>query len=297
MHSSGASPLNNLSNDTSAADEALRLIDCIEAYPSVVVAFSGGVDSAVVAAAAYRALGNRAVAWTSQGAAVPESDRVAARAIASEIGIRHVEIQTSEIENPRYVQNDVDRCFHCKTTLYGSIREWANAQGFATILSGTNADDLQDYRPGLKAAENWQVVAPLAQLGIGKERVRAIAEHWGMEVATKPASPCLSSRIAYGQIVTLGRLKSIESMERWLAANGFQDVRARLHAEGLLRIEIAAEQIDALLQPGIREAIVEEAQRLGFRYVTLDLEGRNSGSMNRVLSDSSKQTEPTGDGQ
>jgi len=272
------------------------LVEFIAVYPSVVVAFSGGVDSAVVAAAAYRALGNRAVAWTSQGAAVPESDRVAARAIASEIGVRHVEIQTSEIENPLYVQNDVDRCFHCKTTLYGSIREWADLQGIATILSGTNADDLQDYRPGLKAAENWHVVAPLARLGIGKERVRAIAEHWGMEVATKPASPCLSSRIAYGQIVTLGRLKSIESMERWLAANGFQDVRARLHAEGLLRIEIAAEQLDALLQPRMREALVEEAQRVGFRYVTLDLEGRNSGSMNRVLKDPTNQTEPKEDG-
>jgi uncharacterized protein len=266
------------------AFKASALVEHIRtSYYRVVVAFSGGVDSAVVAAAAYRAHGPNALAWTSLGAAVPESDQTSARALAQAIGIEHVMIQTREIENPDYVANRPDRCFHCKSTLYAAIRDWAAEHEFETILSGTNAEDLGDYRPGLQAAANWNVQAPLADLGYDKQTVRQIAKHWGLAAANKPASPCLASRIAYGQIVTIGRLSRIEAMEKWLHSHGFHDVRARLHADELLRLEISPSQLPLAASEPMRSQIAQRATELGFRYVTIDIQGRQSGSMNRVL--------------
>jgi uncharacterized protein len=263
---------------------ALQLIEHIRSIDSsAVVAFSGGVDSAVVSAGAVRALGSRAVAWTSIGAAVPQSDREASVLVAREIGIEHVQIETDELRNAGYAANGPDRCFHCKSTLYASIAAWAKECSMRTILSGTNADDLGDYRPGLQAASQWGVRAPLAELGYGKSVVRAIALHWGIPIANKPASPCLASRIAYGQVVTLGRLNQIEAMERWLMGQGFQDVRARLHADQLLRLEIDPDEIFRAMEPQMRQRIVQKATSLGFRYVTMDIQGRSSGSMNRSL--------------
>jgi uncharacterized protein len=258
----------------SAAQDAENLVAAIAAQASAVVAYSGGVDSAVVAAAAVRALGTKAIAWTGIGPAVAKSELASAKRLAAEIGIRHVEQQTLELDRPGYIQNGPDRCFHCKDTLYGSIRAWADAQGF---------DDLGDYRPGLRAADQWRVIAPLAELGIGKERVRAIASHWQLSVSEKPASPCLASRVAYGQSVTRERLKRIEAMEAWLLQQGFHDVRARLHADDLLRLEVHPEAWGSLLQSNTASSVVAYAHSLGFKYVTLDLGGRSSGSMNRVL--------------
>lgn len=254
-------------------------------YYRVVIAFSGGVDSAVVAAAAHRALGSNAVAWTGLGAAVPESDLAAAASVARAIGIEHVVVPTAEIQNPDYIANRSDRCFHCKSTLYETIASWAQEHQFETILSGTNAEDLGDYRPGLKAASNWNVQAPLAELGYSKEVVRGIANYWGLSVASKPASPCLASRIAYGQLVTVGRLGRIESMEKWLCSQGFHDVRARVHADELLRLEIHADELAQTVVEPMRSKIATKATELGFRYVTIDIQGRQSGSMNRVLND------------
>lgn len=262
---------------------AAELVKELAAYPSCVVAFSGGVDSAVVAAAAYRALGDRAVAWTGIGPAVPSSDRQEAVEVARAIGIRHEQWATSEIDNPDYVRNGPDRCFHCKSTLYASIRKWADENGFDTIASGTNLDDLGDYRPGLQAAAEYNVVAPLAKLRISKQQVRDIARLWGLGVSEKPASPCLASRIAYGQLVTVGRLAKIEAIERWLAARGFIDVRARDHGSGLLRLEIHLADWERFLKPEIREACTAFANEQGFSFVTLDIGGRASGSLNRVL--------------
>ena len=274
-----------MSNDQ-ASQRATALVERIRTeYYRVVVAFSGGVDSAVVAAAAFRALGVNAVAWTSLGAAVPESDQAAAKSVAQSIGIEHVMVPTHEILNPAYQANGPDRCFHCKSTLYSAIAAWAQEHQFETILSGTNAQDLGDYRPGLQAAADWKVQAPLADLGYDKQVVRSIAALWGLEVANKPASPCLASRIAYGQVVTMGRLNRIQAMESWLHGQGFYDVRARLHAEDLLRLEIQATELAAAISEPMRTQIASKATELGFRYVTIDIQGRQSGSMNRVLND------------
>ncbi len=283
---------NQLPADLPIASLADALIDRLRGHRSVVVAFSGGVDSAVVAAAAHRALGDAAMAWTSIGPAVPESDRESARDVATAIGIRHVEFATLEMTNPDYVRNGPDRCYHCKSTLYSTLRQWADAQGIEVLLSGTNRDDLQDYRPGLQAAQEWTVQAPLAELGITKAQVRQLAEHWQLPVASKPASPCLSSRIAYGQIVTLGRLSSIETIETWLHAQGFRDVRARVHGEGLLRLELSTDELPRALEPELREALVQLATQRGFHFVTLDLAGRASGSLNRVLPTASLSEQP-----
>jgi uncharacterized protein len=269
-----------------ASEQALALVEHLRTeYYRVVVAFSGGVDSAVVAAAAFRALGSNAVAWTSLGAAVPEVDRASAMSVARSIGIEHVMVPTHEIHNPDYLANGPDRCFHCKSTLYSTIAAWVKEHEYETILSGTNVEDLGDYRPGLQAAADWNVQAPLADLGYDKQAVRGIAAMWGLEVANKPASPCLASRIAYGQVVTMGRLNRIQAMESWLHGQGFYDVRARLHAEDLLRLEIQATELAAAVSEPMRSQIAVKATELGFRYVTIDIQGRQSGSMNRVLND------------
>jgi len=274
-----------VSNDQ-ASEQALALVEHLRTeYYRVVVAFSGGVDSAVVAAAAFRALGSNAMAWTSLGAAVPEADRASAMSVARSIGIEHVMVPTHEMLNPDYLANGPDRCFHCKSTLYSAIAAWAKEHEYETILSGTNVEDLGDYRPGLQAAADWNVQAPLADLGYDKQAVRGIAAVWGLEVANKPASPCLASRIAYGQVVTMGRLNRIQAMESWLHGQGFYDVRARLHAEDLLRLEIQAMELAAAVSEPMRSQIAAKATELGFRYVTIDIQGRQSGSMNRVLND------------
>lgn len=269
----------NLSVEALAAD----LVQEIAKYPSVVIAFSGGVDSAVVAAAAYRALPDHSIAITGVGMAVPESDLLSARSVAASIGIRHQEITTYEILNEDYVRNDGRRCYFCKSTLYGALRAWADANDYQCLMSGTNQDDLGDYRPGLQAAAEYFVVAPLVNLGITKKRVRELAAYFRLEVADKPASPCLASRIAYGQSVTSERLQSIEQAELFLASLGFQDVRVRLHADGLVRLELSLNDLPLACQSTTRTAINDRMQQLGFKYVTLDLMGRQSGSLNRAL--------------
>lgn len=262
---------------------ARKLIDRIQLLKSVAVAFSGGVDSGVVAAAAYRALGNRAVAITGVGNAVAQSELSNARDVAKAIGIRHVELATHEIQDADYVRNDASRCYHCKTNLYSTLIRWTTENGYLSILSGANFDDLGDYRPGLKAASEHQVVSPLAELEISKSSVRRLANYFELSVADKPASPCLASRIAYGQSVTSERLERIERAEFFLRGLGFVDVRVRLHADDLARLEFSIEEIFKACEAPNRQIIVAYMKDLGFKFVTLDLGGRKSGSLNQML--------------
>jgi pyridinium-3,5-biscarboxylic acid mononucleotide sulfurtransferase len=263
-----------------AADQLTRwVVNC----GKVIVAFSGGVDSAVVAAAAYRALGIDALAVTSQSASVPRWQAEAATKTAAEIGIRHLVVATDEVARPEYQQNTANRCFFCKETLYATLRQVAEQEGIATILSGTNADDLGDHRPGLLAGQQAEVLTPLADLGFQKEMVRGIAKLWGLAVWDLPAGPCLASRIAYGVEVTPTRLRMIEAAEWWLRGRGFEELRVRLHAGGLARIEVPLERIAELTIDNFAGEIVSEFKRIGFTNITLDLAGLRSGNLNGLI--------------
>ncbi len=245
----------------------------------IVVALSGGVDSAVVAKAASLS-GCLAVAATARSASVSELEQVDARHLADAIAIEHHWIEPNELLDADYQQNNVRRCYFCKSRLYAAINERFPQH---LILSGTNFDDLGDYRPGLQAADEARVRAPLAELQIGKKMVRALARNWRLMVADKPASPCLASRIAHGVSVTPERLQRIEQAEKLLRELGYVEFRVRLHADEVARIEVPADSLAALLSPETRVNIVAEFKRIGFRFVTLDLEGFRSGSLNPVF--------------
>ena len=261
-----------------------RLVELIASFESCAVAFSAGVDSTVVAKAARLALGDAAVAVTGSSASLASGELDEARDLARLIGIRHEVIETGEFDNTDYVRNAPDRCFHCKTELYEQIGPLAERLGLAVIVSGANTDDDNDYRPGARAAREHRVRSPLAECGIGKDDVRRLAAHWQLPVWDKPATPCLSSRIAYGQQVTPERLAMVDSAEQFLREQGLSTVRVRYHEGDLARLEVPAEAIAQLCEPAAREALAAYLKKLGFKYVTLDLEGFRSGSLNDLIS-------------
>jgi pyridinium-3,5-biscarboxylic acid mononucleotide sulfurtransferase len=263
---------------------AHSLIERLRSYGSVAVAYSGGVDSAVVAKAAALALGDQAVAVTAVSPSLASSELEIARREAVLIGIRHVELQTSEFSRAEYRRNAGDRCFFCKDTLYGLAQLHRNELGVEVIVNGANTDDLGDHRPGMQAAINHDIRSPLIEAGLNKAAVRELARYWNLSVAEKPASPCLSSRIAYGVEVTEQRVQRVEQAEAFLkAATGIQELRVRHEANELARIEVPVEQISHLLQPDLRVQITTKFHSLGFRFVTIDLDGFRSGSLNSAL--------------
>jgi uncharacterized protein len=268
---------------TETPDAARSLVELIAGFGSCAVAFSGGVDSAVVAKAAQLALGPAAVAVTGRSASLASGELEAASHLAGLIGIRHVVVDTGELAQAEYAANGPDRCFHCKTELYTQLESLAGELGTATIANGANTDDLGDYRPGMQAAAQHRVRSPLAECGLNKAAVRQLALAWELPVWDKPAMPCLSSRVAYGEPVTPERLEMIDRAEQFLRGLGLDNLRVRYHKGDLARIEVPAEVIARLSQPETREAVLAELRRLGFQYVTLDLEGFRSGSMNRAL--------------
>ncbi len=270
--------MNSLSPDLSAKRD--RLIRTISGYGSCAVAFSGGVDSAVVAKAAQLALGERAVAVTGVSASLAGDELDEARRLAALIGIRHETISTEEFDNPDYVRNAPDRCYHCKTELYTQMEGLAERLGVAVIANGANLDDQGDYRPGMRAATEHRVVSPLLECQLTKADVRDLAAHWGLPVWDKPASPCLSSRVAYGQEVTPERLAMIERAEQALRELGLRELRVRYHGGDLARIEVPAAELPRLASPEVSARLTARLKSLGFRYVTLDLEGFRSGSLN-----------------
>ncbi|BDC52628.1 adenine nucleotide alpha hydrolase [Bryobacterales bacterium F-183] len=248
----------------------------------VIVAYSGGIDSAYLAWAAHQILGENAVAITADSASIPESHKRDAEQFAREQGFRHEYIDTFEFENPDYVKNDKDRCFHCKNELFERLDQVAAERGIDTIVYGVNMDDLGDYRPGQRAAKLHEVKAPLVEAGLYKQEIRELARLAGLPVWDRPASACLSSRIPYGTAVTPQVVKTVEKGEEEIQRLGFRQFRVRFHGE-LVRLEIAPEELAKALDPEMAKRFVEIFKPLGFHYVTLDLEGYRQGSMNAVL--------------
>ncbi|NWK54397.1 ATP-dependent sacrificial sulfur transferase LarE [Verrucomicrobiaceae bacterium N1E253] len=247
---------------------------------SVLVACSGGVDSVLLAAVAAKVLGDKAAAVTAVSPSLASGELEDVRVAAEAVGIRHIEVATSELENPDYAANATDRCFHCKNIAYSTFTELASREGVACIVDGTNADDCGDFRPGRRAAREHGVRSPLAEAGMGKEAIRAWANELGLQVWDKPASACLSSRVPYGSPVTLEKLNRIDRAESELKTLGFRQCRVRDHGE-VARVEIEPSGMIRLLD--MREEVAAALKKAGFAYVSMDLDGFRSGSMNEVI--------------
>ncbi|HLH04786.1 MAG TPA: ATP-dependent sacrificial sulfur transferase LarE [Bryobacteraceae bacterium] len=248
----------------------------------VIVAYSGGTDSAYLAWAAQHVLGEDAIAITADSASIPASHKRAAEEFARECGFRHQYIATHEFENPEYVRNDKNRCFHCKDELFTRLNEYAAREGYRHIVYGVNADDLGDYRPGQQAAKLHEVEAPLVRAKLSKAEIRELAKRAGLSIWDRPAAACLSSRVPYGTPVTKETIRTIEEGEEFIRALGFRQFRVRFHGE-LVRIEIAKDELPRALNSDVAEAFTKVFKQLGFLYVTLDLEGYRQGSLNAVL--------------
>ncbi len=260
-----------------------RLLAILRDLPGVAVALSGGIDSTVVAQAAQFALGDRAVAVTADSASVPRAELAEARSLAKRIGIRHVVVATEEFDDPDYLRNDGTRCYYCKDELYGRIEQILPELKASVICSGANLDDRGDYRPGLTAAAEHHVRHPLQEAGFTKSDVRALAREWDLPTWDKPASPCLSSRLAPGLPVTRERTAMVEAAEAYLKSLGLRDCRVRLHEGDLARIEVPLSEISRMAEDAIRNDLSRRLHEIGFRYITLDIEGFRSGSLNDLI--------------
>jgi uncharacterized protein (TIGR00268 family) len=246
---------------------------------AVLVAFSGGVDSSVVAAIAHDALGEDAVACTAKSETLPAEELTAATRVAEEIGVRHELVEFSELDSPDFARNDGDRCYHCRSMRLGAMFDRARELGIGIVCDGTNASDPgEGHRPGLRAVDELDAYSPLLEHDIAKAEVRAIARHYGLSVADKPSMACLSSRIPTGLEVTEAKLSRIEKAERLLRTWGFEQFRVRDH-DGLARIEVGEDELDAALDPDFVRAAREHVGDLGFDHVTLDLHGYRTGSV------------------
>lgn len=249
---------------------------------SLMVAYSGGVDSAYLAGTAYRILGDRMIAVLADSASLARRDMEQASAFARDLGMPLHVIQTEELDSPEYQRNDANRCFHCKTELFEGMKTLGAKLGYTNIAYGMNADDTRDFRPGQRAAQQHEVLAPLADAGLTKLEVRSLAKAAGYPLWDRPAAPCLSSRVEYGRTVTREVLSQVERAEESMRQLGFSEFRVRHHGE-LARVEIARAEMPRALSMEMLDAITVAIRAVGFQYVTLDCAGFRSGSMNAIL--------------
>jgi uncharacterized protein len=272
----------NLFTPDSLLEKEEQLFANLRSMGRVIVAFSGGTDSAYLAWAANRMLGSNAVAITADSASLPASHKRDAEAFVQRFGIVHEYIRTTEFDNPDFARNDPNRCFHCKDELFTRLEEVGRARGYAHVIYGVNSDDLSDYRPGQNAAKKHQVAAPLAEAGLNKAEIRELSRLADLPTWDRPASACLSSRIPYGTPVTIETVKTVETGEELIKELGFRQFRVRFHGE-MVRIEIARDEMPKALTMEMAQRFTAIFKGLGFRYVALDLEGYRQGSMNEVL--------------
>lgn len=259
-----------------------KLLTILREMKDVIIAYSGGTDSAYLAWAAKQALGDNALAITADSASIPASHKADAEAFVRQFGIRHEYVETHEFDNPDYIKNDPNRCFHCKDELFTVLERIGQERGLKNIVYGVNKDDLGDYRPGQRAAKLHSVKAPLVDAELTKAEIRELSHQAGLPTWDRPAAACLSSRIPYGTPVTIQNIKTVEVGEEEMKALGFRQFRTRFHGE-LVRLEIAREELPKALNLEAAGKLTKIFKALGFKYVTLDLEGYRQGSLNEVL--------------